>query len=142
MKQVVTAILLLIPMLGFGQVDSIYFPMYKDSLIYIDQTDTSIIQYGKDWFISSEPDKVIGFSTDTILTQPVSTFELYESLPCYIHSYIYSTPIHGVAIFSTIYTKIGKNGDWVPGGRRLVLIQKEDGTELEMDLNSCIISIK
>lgn len=116
MKQIIVSILLLIPLLGFGQVDSLDFPMYKGSLICINQTDTSIIQYNKDWFISSDPNRI--YLIDTLRFERIYTFDFYEQLPCTV--YTAQEELFCYALMKTTYYRYGESGEWASEGRWFV----------------------
>lgn len=96
MKQIIVSILLLIPLLGFGQEDSEKFKMP----------------------IMLEADSVHVYFMDTLRFERIYTFDFYEQLPCTV--YTAQEELFCYALMKTTFYRYGESGEWAAEGRWFV----------------------
>lgn len=103
MKQLLVSILLLIPMLGFGQEDKIF--TQPDS---INRIRANEFQLAESFYLV---DTVASFSR-------IYTFDMYEMLPCTV--YTAQEEISCYALMKTTYFRYGESGEYAPEQRWFV----------------------
>lgn len=96
MKPIIVSILLLIPLLGFGQEDSEKFKMP----------------------IMLEADSVHVYFMDTLRFERIYTFDFYEQLPCTV--YTAQEEIFCYALMKTTFYRYGESGEWAAERQRFV----------------------